>query len=323
LRIEEQGGMYHVLNRGNYRQWIFREEGAKQAFEEALFECCERAGWLLHAFCLMGNHYHLAVETPQANLSEGVRWLQSVYANRFNRFHGSGGHLFQGRFKSLLVEDSQRMAWLCHYIHLNPVRAKICPVDALGGYRWSSLWYAAKRKSRPGFLHLETALEGAGGLTDTAAGWRKYYEYLQWLQEDQPARKQMAFERMSHGFAIGSKSFRQAVAADEKRLRSHVKLSQEEVRELREARWETALARAFDVLGLKDEELAKQPKSAAAKVAVAAWLKVKLMARNGWLAERLHMGAATGVSRYVGELLRQESGDAHKLYLRLTAKFKG
>lgn len=131
LRMEEAGGMYHIINRGNYRRWVFEEEGAKVAFEGTLFEACERNGWVLHAFCIMGNHYHLALETPRGNLSEGMRWLQSVYANRFNRFRAESGHLFQGRFKSLGVEDSERLAWLCHYINLNPVRARICPVTDL------------------------------------------------------------------------------------------------------------------------------------------------------------------------------------------------
>ena len=315
--------MYHVLNRGNYRQWIFREEGAKQAFESALFECCDRTGWVLHAYCLMGNHYHLAVETPRANLSEGVRWLQSVYANRFNRFHGEGGHLFQGRFKSLLVEDSQRLAWLCHYIHLNPVRAGICSADELGTYRWSSLWYAEKRKARPDFLCLKTALDGAGGLADTGRGWGKYREYLRWLQEDQATRKRMEFERMSRGFAIGGKAFRRVVSADERRQRTHVKRTQDEVREIREESWEAVLEEALQVLGLTTDDLRKLPKSAAPKVAVASYLKVKLMARNGWLADRLFMGAETGVSRYASELLRQQTGEAHDLYVRLTATIKG
>ena len=74
LRTETEGGLFHVINRGNYRKWIFAEEGAKAAFERALFESCERAGWVLHAFCIMGNHYHLALETPRGNLSEGGQY---------------------------------------------------------------------------------------------------------------------------------------------------------------------------------------------------------------------------------------------------------
>ena len=96
-RIEEHGGIYHVINRGNHRQWIFQTEGAKVGFEKALFEACEPTGWLLHAHCIMGNHFHLALETPKGNLSEGMRWLQSVFANRFNRLRSETDQLFQGR----------------------------------------------------------------------------------------------------------------------------------------------------------------------------------------------------------------------------------
>jgi len=111
LRIEDTGGIYHILNRGNYRQWVFRDDGAKESFERTLFECCERTGWLLHGFCIMSNHYHLAISTPQGNLSEGMRWLQSVFANRFNRYRRESGHLFQGRVKSLSVENPERLGW--------------------------------------------------------------------------------------------------------------------------------------------------------------------------------------------------------------------
>ncbi|MGH9818223.1 MAG: transposase, partial [Candidatus Acidiferrales bacterium] len=138
LRMEEEGGLFHVLNRGNYRGWVFKSEGAKQGFEKALFEACGRFGWVLHAFCIMGNHFHLAMETPRGNLSEGMRWLQATFASRFNRLRKESGRLFQGRFKSLAVEDLQRLSWLCHYIHLNPVRAKICRVEQLRDQRWSS-----------------------------------------------------------------------------------------------------------------------------------------------------------------------------------------
>ena len=106
LRLEYPGAIYHVINRGNYRAYVFKSVGARQAFEDCLFAACARSGWLLHAFVIMGNHYHLAVETPQGNLVAGMQWLQSTFANRFNQLRGERGHLFQGRYKSLLVEES-------------------------------------------------------------------------------------------------------------------------------------------------------------------------------------------------------------------------
>jgi len=108
-RFERTGGLYHVINRGSYRSWIFESDGAKKSFEKALLEAAKRSGWILHAYCVMGNHFHLALETPEPNLSEGMRWLQSSFATRFNRFRKENGHVFQGRFKSLVVEDSERL----------------------------------------------------------------------------------------------------------------------------------------------------------------------------------------------------------------------
>ncbi len=97
-RLEFAGAIYHVLNRGNYRADLFETAGAAQAFVDCLFESCEKSGWRLHAYAVMRNHYHLAVETPQGNLVAGVHWLQSTFGNRFNRFRGEHGRAFQGRY---------------------------------------------------------------------------------------------------------------------------------------------------------------------------------------------------------------------------------
>jgi REP element-mobilizing transposase RayT len=289
LRVEEEGGLYHVLNRGNYRQWIFREDGAKLAFEATLLEACARVDWVLHAFCIMGNHYHLALETRGANLSEGMRWLQSVFATRFNRYRKERGHLFQGRFKSLMVEDSARLAAVCHYIHLNPVRAGICGVSQLADYRWSSCWYL--NRARPAGLELRTCLEGAGGLKDTRAGRKSYERYLAWLQEDRPAQKQLEFAKMSRGWVLGTKAFRREMVQAEKRERPRLRLSREAAAELREARAEAHVDRCLQVMGKGPAAIGSEAKAAAWKVAIAAHLRARLLATNGWIAARLHMGS--------------------------------
>jgi REP element-mobilizing transposase RayT len=138
LRLEFPGALYHIINRGNYRRWIFEAASTRTAFEACLFEACERGGWLLHAFVLMGNHYHLAVETPEGNLVAGMQWLQATFANRFNRLRRENGHLFQGRYKSLLLEGGSVLGAVCDYIHLNPVRAGVVPVTQLSTYRHGS-----------------------------------------------------------------------------------------------------------------------------------------------------------------------------------------
>ena len=320
--MDEEGGCYHVLNRGNYRQWIFSDDRAKATFERTLFEGCERAGWILHAYCIMSNHYHLALETPKGNLSEGMRWLQSVFARRFNNFRKESGHLFQGRFKSLTVQNDARMAWLGHYIHLNPVRGGLCPMSTLSDYRWSSYWHLQQKRGRPKFLNLQTCLTGAGSLKDSPAGRRKYGDYLAWLQEDESERKQMAFEKMSKGWAIGTRDYQKDVAADDRKLRPQIKRTYAEARLEKELRWEATLGRCLKVVGKKSSDASKDSKSIAWKVGIAAFMKRHEMTTNSWLKDRLIMGTEAGVSRYATEALGGSRPDAAKYYRRLTAKIK-
>lgn len=301
-RIEYQGAIYHVINRGNYRSWIFDDDKAKLAFEKCLFEACERANWVLHAYCVMGNHYHLAIETPEPNLSEGMRWLQSVYANRYNRFRKEHGHLFQGRFKSILVGDWDRLAWLCHYIHLNPVRAGICEVSQLKDYAFSSYPKLFRKAAREGFMSCEAFLDGAGGLKDTPAGRRKYTQYLDWLSENGQAQKEAAFEKMSKGWAIATKDFKRAVIADKRNRLAAIETGDKDFAEVREETWETEVSRCMKALGKSNKDAAKEPKASDWKIAVATRLKRRYLCKNPWLSKRLNMGAPAGVSRYCSEL---------------------
>ena len=140
----------------------------------------------------MGNHYHLCVETPHPNLVEGMRWLQSTFANRFNRFRNSNGHVFQGRYKAILL-DGHALGAVCHYIHLNPVRAGLVRAMSLQTYSDSSfarLWYPSLRRS---YEFPEVALEYAGTLTDSMAGRRKYRDYLSWLSETDAEKQRLGF----------------------------------------------------------------------------------------------------------------------------------
>ena len=154
LRIECPGAVYHVLNRGNYRHDVFGVDGSKEVFEETLFKACERYGWILHTYCLLDNHYHMALETSDANLSVGMQWLQSTFANRFNRSVKERGHVFQGRYKSLVVERDAYFGPLLNYIHLNPLlrKRKLTPIFLLFFPRrvGTSLWNYTTPTSRHG-----------------------------------------------------------------------------------------------------------------------------------------------------------------------------
>lgn len=123
LRIEYDGAFYHVTSRGNERKAIFRDETDRELFLAIPGQVVERFHWLCHAYCLMGNHYHLVIETPDANLSRGMRQLNGVYTQTFNRRHHRVGHLFQGRFKGILVEKDSQFLEVCRYVVLNPAAA--------------------------------------------------------------------------------------------------------------------------------------------------------------------------------------------------------
>jgi putative transposase len=137
-RIQFEGAIYHVINRGNYRRDVFETGSTAQAFEQCLYEACEQSQWQVHAYTLMRNHYHLAVATPRGNLVEGMHWLQSTFATRFNRLRQERGHLFQSRYQAILVQPGPHLARVVNYIHLNPVSAGIVPVAQLAHFRWSS-----------------------------------------------------------------------------------------------------------------------------------------------------------------------------------------
>src|SRR6476619_3597577 len=123
MRVEYPGAIYHVMDRGDRREDIFVDDVDRQDLLRTLAEACLKADWQVHAYCLMRNHFHLVLETPQANLVAGMRWLLSTYTARFNRKHKYFGHLFSGRYKAVLISGSPGyLRTACNYVHLNPVR---------------------------------------------------------------------------------------------------------------------------------------------------------------------------------------------------------
>ncbi|MBI4625190.1 MAG: transposase, partial [Verrucomicrobia bacterium] len=273
---------------------------AARSFQRCLFEACGRFLWRLHAFMIMRNHFHLAVETPEPNLSLGMKWLQGTWAIRFNRFRGEVGQPFQGRYKAIHVERGGPLARVVDYIHLNPVRAGVVPIERLLTYRWSSLPLFLRRP-RPAALEPEVLLGNSGGWADNVAGWRGYREHLAFVAGHEAKLGRRAFGRLSRGWAIGSSAFRVRLN-DELLAQSSLEQRYELLGADREAHiaaraelWGErlqALAGAFGV------ELARLPakKSAMEKLRLAAALKRITSVSNRWLAERLQMGAATSVS---------------------------
>src|SRR5436190_12768542 len=159
LRVEYPGAIYHLMNRGDRREPIFRDDEDRERFLATLGEGCLKTGSQVHAYCLMPNHFHLVVETPAANLVAGMKWFLGVYTSRFNRRHKLFGHLFSGRYKSLIVDGSGEgyLKRVCDYVHLNPVRAGLLAADQrLETYRWSSYQsYLQAPSRRPPWLRTQ------------------------------------------------------------------------------------------------------------------------------------------------------------------------
>ncbi len=152
LRIELAGGLYHITSWGDRREEIYRDEQDRSDWLSLLGGICKRFNWRCHAYCQMSNHYHIVIETPDANLSKGMRQLNGVFTQHINRRYGFAGHLFQGRFKAILVERDTYLLELARYVVLNPVRAGM--VDRVSSWPWSS--YQAMMGSVPAPDWLET-----------------------------------------------------------------------------------------------------------------------------------------------------------------------
>ncbi|MBU2392325.1 MAG: transposase [Gammaproteobacteria bacterium] len=173
LRLEFAGALYHVTSRGNERKAIYLEEADFQRFLETVAQVCERYNWVIHAYCLMTNHYHLLVETPDANLSLGMRQLNGVYTQLFNRAHKRVGHLFQGRYKAILVQKDSYLLEVSRYIVLNPVRAAM--VDHCIEWPWSSYGFTCHQQQAPEWLAVEPLLSlFASGRTEAVARYQDF-----------------------------------------------------------------------------------------------------------------------------------------------------
>ena len=174
LRLEFPGAIYHVTSRGNAREAIFLDAEDRPIFLGVLGEVVARFGWLCHAYCLMDNHYHLLLETPDPNLSRGMRQLNGVYTQRFNRRHGRVGHVLQGRFKAILVDRDGYLLELARYLVLNPVRAGM--VKDPGRYPWSSYRASVGTAPSPAWLSTDWIL-GHYGKT-RAVAQRRYAAFV-------------------------------------------------------------------------------------------------------------------------------------------------
>jgi putative transposase len=301
LRIQYEGAIYHVMNRGDRREDIFHTDDDRQLFLKTLGEACEKTGWQVHAYCLMRNHFHLVVETPRANLVAGMKWFLGTYTTRFNRRYRYFGHLFSGRFKALLVEGSGNgyLRTVCDYVHLNPARAKLLKQGhQLCDYPWSSYpAYLKSRSLRPKWLRVDRVLGEAGIPKDSPAGrreFRKRMELRRW--EDNPEM----WKQIRRGWALGSEEFRRELleavtATNGDRVRG------DELGESDEQRARRILRAELRKLGWSNQQLQSTPKNDPHKLRMARRLREQTTMTWSWIAAALH----AGVWRYLANSLRQ------------------
>ena len=160
LRIEFPNALYHITSRGNRRENIYLADSDRKNFLDILSQVYDRFNWVVHGYCLMSNHYHLLVETPEGNLSQSMRQLNGVYTQKFNRAHSRTGHVFQERYKAILVQKDSYLLELSRYIVLNPVRAGM--VRSPRDWTWSSYRATAGLAAVPDWLHVDWLLSCFG-----------------------------------------------------------------------------------------------------------------------------------------------------------------
>ena len=322
IRIEYEGAYYHVIARGNRRAEIFLNDDDRRSFLVTLEEACEMTGWRVHAWVLMDNHYHLFIETPEANLVEGMKWFQNTYTRRFNVRHKAWGRLFGDRYKAILVEGESRYYYetLLDYIHLNPVRAGLIKPEnkqSVLDYPWSSIanGYALQPNERKPWMVCSDGLKSFGFL-DTHDGRREMIERLDQRaiaeSEDRcgvPVITNETNERISHlrrGWYWGAEDFSKKMLSllknicEKQECSTHRSTVEHTAHGLQQA--EKWLYEGLLQAKLSSEDLLSLTGSDPRKVFLALFLRKKTTVTNAWLADRLKMKSAGNVSRQLTQV---------------------
>lgn len=327
-RIEYEGAVYHVMCRGDRGEPIFSDDRDHKLFLDTLAEACGRTGWRVHAFVLMGNHYHILLETPEANLSDGMRWLQGTYTKRYNIRHNQFGHLFQGRYKAVVVDPGgDYFSTLASYIHLNPARAKCFDLEreTLEQYRWSSYLLYLQPSKRPNWLCVNRTL-GNLALLDNSAGRDTYRGIMQKRVveiacSENPWEADKRWADIRKGWCVGGDEFRSRMveALDnvlkEKRRDSFVG---EETQKHDALEAQRLLDLGLQKLGIPGSELSKLKKSDPQKKAIAWLIRKNTSVKNEWIAKALQMGCVSNMSQFVREV--EEAGSGSLFNLKETLK---
>jgi putative transposase len=290
LRIQYPGAIYHVMSRGDRRESIFKDDADRERFLETLGETCAKTGWQVHAYCLMANHFHLVVETPQANLVAGMKWFLGTYTGRFNRRHKLFGHLFSGRYKSLVVDGSGNgyLKTVCDYVHLNPCRARLLKREqTLQSYRWSSYGlYLQTPRKRPPWLRADRLLGEWSIQRDDSRGRRRFSAEMEARRASETKEE---FKAVRRGWCLGGKEFREELLEqiEEERQVWHYG---EEIAQSDEQRAQKIVEGALKKKRWTLEDLKRLRKGDPFKVQLAERLRKETTMTLAWIAQQLHMG---------------------------------
>ena len=296
LRIQYPGAIYHCTSRGNQRAEIFKNNKDRELFMDTLAEACAKTDWQIHAWCLMSTHFHLVVETPKANLVEGMKWLLGTYTSRFNRRHRLSGHLFAGRYKALFVDGSGSgyLKTVCDYAHLNPARAGLLrPKQKLGEYRWSSLGeYFKAPRARFRWLRVDRLLGEWGIRKDSEAGRQKFEKGMEGRRAAEDGRE---FKSVIRGWCLGGEDFRRELLA---RMSGQAGAEHfgGEIRESGEAKAKRIVGEELKRAGWSAKDLGKRRKGDPKKLKIALRLRQETTVTLSWIAAKLRMGTKTHLS---------------------------
>ena len=309
-RVEYAGAMYHVMSRGDRREDIFMDDVDRHDFIKTLAESCQKTGWQVHAYCLMRNHYHLVLETPNANLVAGMAWLQSTYTIRLNHRQKLFGHVFSGRYKAQLVEGSGNgyLRTACDYVHLNPVRAGLLGTEErLVAYPWSSLgWYLAAPEYRPGWVRVDRVLGEHGLQEDTAAGRQEFERRMEGRRLAEADKESLKVLR--RGWYLGGEAFkRQLLEQMEGKLREHH--SGELRRESAVAKAERIVGEELARMGWTEADLAARRKHAPEKLALAARLRRETTLSIKAIAARVHLGTSKSANAQLHRWMKTDKSE--------------
>ncbi len=294
LRVQYPGAIYHVMNRGDHREAIFRSTKDRELFLQTLGQACEKTGWQVHAWCLMSNHFHLVVETPRANLVPGMKWLLGTYTQRFNRRHQLRGHLFAGRYQALPVEGSGTgyLKSACDYVHLNPARAGLLGRgQKLSNFRWSSYpEYLRGAGARRPWLRVDRLLGEHGIPKDSPAGRERFERRMEWRRRSEDGEE---FKPLLRGWCVGSQAFRQDLLGQ---MQAGPEDYGPEIHESDQEKARRLIQAELKRRGWGEADLESRPKGDPEKVLMALRLRQETTMTLRWIAGALRMGTNTYLS---------------------------